>query len=90
MSQLLGQINQTMAAANNNLSQPVRVDESVPRVVYNGYAGTVGAATTDPVWAIQRITRNGDMYIYEWASGNKQYTNIWDNRYNLKYLPAGL
>jgi hypothetical protein len=90
MAQVLGQINQSLAAANNNLSQPVRVDESVPMVVYNGFAGAVGAATTDPVWAIQRITRNGDMYIYEWANGNKQYTNIWDNRYNLNYLPAGL
>ena len=90
IAQVLGQINQSLAAANNNLSQPVRVDESVPMVVYNGFAGAVGAATTDPVWAIQRITRNGDMYIYEWANGNKQYTNIWDNRYNLNYLPAGL
>jgi len=90
MAQTLVQINQTLATANNNLSQPVRVDESVPMVVYNGFAGTVGAATADPVWAIQRITRNGDMYIYEWANGNKQYTNSWDKRYNLNYLPAGL
>lgn len=89
VAQTLGQINQALATALNNISQPVRVDESVPMVVYNGFANSGGAATADPVWAIQRITRNGDMYIYEWANGNKQYASIWDNRYNLNYLPAG-
>ncbi|MFI5195700.1 MAG: hypothetical protein ACHQD8_01300 [Chitinophagales bacterium] len=89
MAQVLGQINQSLNAANISLSQPIRVDESVPMVVYNGYAVAIGAATADPVWAIQRITRNGDLFIYEWAGGNKQYTNIWDNRAALNYLPVG-
>ncbi len=92
MTQVLNQMNVSLSAANNNFLYPVRIDESVPMVVYKGYAISVtpaGPATSDPVWAIQRITRNGDVYTYEWANGNQQYTNIWDNRYNLNYTALG-
>ncbi len=91
MAQALNQLNTTLSG-NNSPKDPIRIDESVPMVVYNGYAvsaNPAGPATTDPVWAIERVTRNGDMIIYEWANGNKQFTNIWDNRYNLNYSSVG-
>jgi hypothetical protein len=90
MTQVLNQINVSLSGNNNNLKYPVRIDESVPMVIYNGFAVSAtpaGPATTDPVWAIQKVTRNGDVYIYEWANGNQQFTNVWDNRVNLNYLP---
>jgi hypothetical protein len=91
MSQALNQLNTTLSG-NNTPKDPIRIDESVPMVVYNGYAvsaNPAGPATSDPVWAIQRVTRNGDMIIYSWANGNKQFVNAWDSRYNLNYISVG-
>jgi len=91
MTKVLNQINVSLSGNNNNLKYPVRIDESVPMVVYNGFAVSAtpaGPATLDPVWAIQRVTASrGGAYTYEWANGNQQFTNIWDDRYNLNYLP---
>jgi hypothetical protein len=92
MATALTDIKSLLNGTSDNFKDPVRVDESVPMVVYNGYvlsASHYGAATQDPVWAIQRITRNGDAFIYEWAGGAKNFTNVWDNRYNLTYAPVG-
>lgn len=89
LSQMLADI-KSMINGNNNFREPVLVDESVPMVVYNGFitpASGTDAVTANPIWAIQRVTRNGDMFTYEWADGSQQFTNIWDNRYNLKYQP---
>ena len=91
MAQALNQLNTTLIG-NSSPKDPIRIDESVPMVVYYGYAmsaNPAGPATSDPVWAIERVTRNGDMIVYEWANGNKQFTNIWDNRYNLNYATVG-
>lgn len=65
---------------------PIRIDESTPNVVYNGFA-VAGSITSEAVWAIQRITREKDIIIYEWADGNELYDNIWDSRYEVSYAP---
>ncbi len=79
------------SGGNDNLKDPVRIDETVPMIVYNGYLTPTGeaAATTDQVWAVQRVTRTGDTFVYEWANGNKQFINSWDNRYYATFSPAG-
>ena len=92
MSQALSDMKTILDGSSDNFKDPVRVDESVPMMVYNGYvlsAAHYGTATQDPVWAIQRVTRNGDAFIYEWAGGAKNFTNVWDNRHNLTYAPVG-
>jgi hypothetical protein len=91
MTTALNQIKTLLDGGNDSFKEPVRIDESVPSVVYNGYLATTSqsAATTDPVWAIQRVTRNGDMFVYEWANGNKQFVNAWDNRNSTAFLAAG-
>jgi hypothetical protein len=65
---------------------PIRIDESTPNVIYNGFAIT-GAVTSEAVWAIQRITREKNIIIYDWADGNELYDNIWDSRYEVSYAP---
>lgn len=70
----------------NAFNEPSRYDESIPMVVYYGYAVS-GARPQDPAWAIKKVTRNGDVFIYEWADGNQTMNHIWDDRYNLTYLP---
>lgn len=65
---------------------PSRIDESVPNTVYNGFA-LAGALPSDAVWAIQKITRNRDLIVYEWADGDELNDNVWDSRYEITYLP---
>ena len=71
------------------IKQPVRIDESKPNVVYYGYAA-IGSAIDAPVWAIQRVTRANDIIVYEWADGNENYDNVWENRYMLDYSGIGI
>lgn len=69
------------------IKQPIRIDESTPNIIYNGFAVT-GASTAEAIWAIQRVTRDKDIIVYEWADGNELYDNVWDDRYNLAYAPV--
>ena len=59
--------------------QPTLVDENNPNLVYQGFA-IPGSKTSDPVWAIQRITSKKGVLSYQWAGGNKSFDKIWDNR----------
>lgn len=72
--------------SQNEYNNPSRVDESVPAMVYHGFA-MAGEKPEDPSWAIRRVKREGDMYIYEWADGDTVRDNVWDDRYTLTYLP---
>ena len=69
------------------IKQPIRIDESTPNIIYNGFAVT-GASTAEAIWAIQRVTRDKDIIVYEWADGNELYDNVWDERYNIAYAPV--
>jgi hypothetical protein len=60
------------------------VDESNSNVVYKGFANP-GALTSQAVWAIQKITNNAGILSYQWADGNKNFDNIWNNRKILPY-----
>lgn len=88
---ILGALTDLKVIMNNNsdcCKNPIRIDESNPNVVYKGFA-VAGSVTSEAVWAIQRVTRESDIIIYEWTDGNELYDNIWDNRYELNYLPIG-
>jgi len=65
--------------------EPRKVDESTPNIVYKGFAG-LGISGGSPSWAIQRITSDNDIKSYEWADGNKNFDNVWDDRETLSYL----
>jgi hypothetical protein len=75
---------QNLSLSSNNIMEPLREDESQPNIIYKGYAAP-DAQTYDAVWAIVRITRIKDEIIYEWADGDQNYDNIWDERYNINY-----
>lgn len=44
-----------------------------------------GTATSASVWKVMRITYTGNDFVLEWADGNKNYDNVWDNRTALTY-----
>jgi hypothetical protein len=60
------------------------VDEATPNTIYKGYA-IPGASTANPVWAIEKTTCLGDVTIKKWASGNKNFDKVWNNRAVLIY-----
>jgi hypothetical protein len=66
-----------------------RVDE-VGALIYIGEA-TPGTAASSALWRVQRITltdapstSTNDVLI-EWADGDANFNNIWDNRASLTY-----
>jgi len=62
-----------------------RVDVS-GAVTYVGKA-PAGASTASAVWQIQRLTDGGggDLTL-EWADGDTEFDNVWDNRASLTYI----
>lgn len=76
---------EAIAILENELAQATRVDFVSDTVLYRGEADP-GTATSSAFWRIRRITLNseGDA-ITEWADGNANYDNVWDNRASLSY-----
>lgn len=74
---------------NDTFNNPLRIDESHPNIIYYGYA-VAGTLTDAAQWAIKRVTRSADLFIYEWANGAQTFVNIWDRRIDLTYqrLPS--
>lgn len=63
---------------------PVLIDESNPNIIYKGFASPA-AKVEEAVWAIQKISNTSDVCAYQWADGNKNFDNVWNNRATLSY-----
>lgn len=61
-----------------------RIDNASDGNTYFGYAAP-GSAVGDAVWAIQRLRVSGTETIIEWADGDQDYDNVWDDRTTLTY-----
>jgi len=61
-----------------------RVDEVDATTTYIGSA-VAGSATSGAVWAVQRLTTSGADLTVEWADGDAETNNVWDNRASLSY-----
>lgn len=59
----------------------VLIDE-VSGVWYHGEAYSLAATTAQAVWRIKRITLPGTV---EYADGNVNFDNVWDDRTTLSY-----
>lgn len=53
-------------------------------VQYIGLAA-IGSLNSQAVWQILRITTSGTVQTGEYADGNDNFDNIWDNRAALSY-----
>lgn len=64
----------------------IRVDYANATTNYYGYASP-GSATSAAVWAIKRETldTSGRMIAIEWADGNANRDNVWNDRASLSY-----
>jgi hypothetical protein len=89
---LMLQIKNILSGANDPFKNPVFLDDTEPGNVYYGYIDTVVVSTNSippsavPAFAIQKISKDrSGVLTYQWANGNRQFTNIWDNRAVLQY-----
>lgn len=88
----LNLLNETVSTIRNSVSaldskvffEPVLIDESNPNIIYKGFASP-RAKMEEAVWAIQKISYTDDICTYQWADGNKDFNNIWNNRITLTY-----
>jgi hypothetical protein len=71
---------------NKIFYEPMLVDDGGAGIIYRGFALNTGTLQTEPVWAIQRIQKEGDVDVYTWADGNKNFDNSWIDRESLTYL----
>lgn len=62
----------------------LRVDTASSTVTYVGEAAT---AITEAAsfWKIKRLTTVGTVLKIEWADGNEDYDNVWNDRTSLTY-----
>ena len=61
----------------------IAVDEtSTVGVIYVGKAA-IGSSISSPVWQVKKIYE--DSTPSQWADGNSNFDNVWDNRPSLTY-----
>jgi hypothetical protein len=59
-------------------------DQASSSVLYVGKAD-VGSLTSAPAWQIKKLTSSGGITTTQYADGNSNYDNVWDNRASLSY-----
>jgi len=62
----------------------ILVIDAASSTTYFGKA-TPGTSTASGTWQIQRMTDVAGILSFEWADGNKNFDNIWDNRTGTSY-----
>jgi hypothetical protein len=67
-------------------SEPSRIDESNPYMIYRGWHSKSGIPDVTE-WAIERIRRENDEIIHEWAFGTQRQIYKWSDRTNHYYVP---
>ena len=58
--------------------------EDLGSIIYIGLA-PMHSITSDPIWAIKRLSISGGAIGVQWADGNDLFDNVWDNRAALTY-----
>lgn len=64
----------------------IRKDVVSASVTYYGYSLTLGADPAAAVWRIRKETTASTVTTAQYADGNGNYDNIWNNRASLTYL----
>lgn len=73
------------AVTSLDTTYTTRVDDASPTVTYVGEA-SVGSSESSAVWRIKRLTTSGTVLSIQWANGNRQFENIWNDRSTLNYV----
>jgi len=76
--------NDVIVKGNQEKSLSTIVDEVSAATTYVGTA-IAGADTAAAFWRIKRISVSGTVTTIEFADGDTQFDNVWDNRAILSY-----
>jgi hypothetical protein len=76
---------QQLKLKDTTQTEPTCIDESNQNMIYKGWHSAIGSFGAYE-WAIERITRQNEIVVSEWAEGNKLFTHSWDERATLGYL----
>jgi len=68
----------------HDLQMAIRIDEVSADLMYQGNA-EVGSLDNEAKWVIRRVEKVGTVTRIEWADGNSNPDNIWNNRAGLIY-----
>lgn len=69
---------------DKTFNEALLTDDSGAGIIYKGFAA-IASDPESPVWAIQRITRSGEINSVQWANGNRLFINRWTQRESLSY-----
>lgn len=63
-------------------------DTSEPDIIYRGWVDSAhsGTGLDSAIWAIQREDTKNVPSIKTWADGNRNFDNVWNDRYHLDYM----
>ena len=65
-------------------TKSIKIDEVDSATTYLG-ASSPGASSADAVWQVRRILVTGTVTEFEFADGDADYDNVWDDRATLSY-----
>lgn len=74
----------TSSVSTRQLAMKTVMDEYSSTVTYIGDADT-GSSVASAVWRIKRLTQSGTILYVEWADGDGQFNNVWNDRTTLSY-----
>lgn len=85
INQQISQISINVEAINSEIFIQASIIEQIDQgETYYGYA-LPGSNTSEPVWAIQKVSEDKGVSTYQWADGGKTFNQVWDDRKNLQY-----
>lgn len=67
-----------------NPAEVEKIDQNANGYTYFGKA-VPGTLTSAATWQIQRMGVVGAVTTYDWADGDSEFNNVWDNRTALIY-----
>lgn len=60
------------------------IDEASGTVTYIGVSKP-GTGTDEARWQVRRITKTGNVTVFQFSDSNDRYDNVWDDRTSLSY-----
>jgi len=67
------------------LSDADKVDEASATVFYYGWFKPGSSNPASAIAKIARRSQTSTVWSYEWADGNQNYDNVWNDRASLTY-----
>lgn len=71
-------------STGNTVNYKQHVDVVSDSITYLGYADP-GTSNADALWQIKRVTTTGDDLLIEYADGDANFDNVWNDRATLSY-----